>query len=129
VKNKASLNMIELAVMLLVFALCAALCLRGFVWADSRSEENALRDEALVCARNAAEAVKYCRGDLDGVEELLGGAIENGCWVYETEGYTVKVQPVMDTLEYLGSAAVTADYGSDKGFILNVCWQEVGSNG
>jgi len=128
-KSRASLNMIELAAMLLVFALCAALCLRGFVWADGKSEETAIRDEALLCAQNAAEAVKHSRGDLASVEELLGGSTADGSWVYETESFTIKVQPHMDTHEYLGSASVFAEYGEGQGFMLSACWQEVGENG
>lgn len=57
-KNKASLLLMEQLVMILVFALCAALCLQGFVAADRISRETALRDEAVVLAQNTAEALK-----------------------------------------------------------------------
>lgn len=57
-KNKASLMLMEQLVMILVFALCAALCLQCFVAADRISEETALRDEAVLLAQNTAESLK-----------------------------------------------------------------------
>lgn len=57
-KHRASLTLMELLVIVLVFALCAALCLRVFVAADGISQENHLRDEATLLAQNTAEALK-----------------------------------------------------------------------
>ena len=56
--RRASLTLMELLVIVLVFALCAALCLRVFVAADGISQENHLRDEATLLAQNTAEALK-----------------------------------------------------------------------
>ena len=57
-KNKTSLLLMEQLVMILVFALCAALCLQCFVAADRISRETGLRDEALLLAQNTAESLK-----------------------------------------------------------------------
>lgn len=57
-KNKASLLLMEQLVMILVFALCAALCLQCFVAADEISRETALRDRAVLLAQNTAECMK-----------------------------------------------------------------------
>lgn len=57
-KNKASLVLMEQAVMLLVFALAAALCLQCFGAAGAISGETALRDEAVLLAQNTAEQLK-----------------------------------------------------------------------
>ncbi len=57
-KNKTSLLLMEQLVMILVFALCAALCLQCFVAADRISRETGLRDEAVLLAQNAAESLK-----------------------------------------------------------------------
>ena len=57
-KNKTSLLLMEQLVMILVFALCAALCLQCFVAADRISRETGLRDEAVLLAQNTAESLK-----------------------------------------------------------------------
>ena len=72
-KSRASLSLIEQTMMLLIFALAAALCLRGFVLADTRSRTYADRDQALLCAQNAAQTLKACGGDYAAAAELCGG--------------------------------------------------------
>ena len=57
-KNKASLALMEQLMILLVFALCAALCLQAFVGADRIARENQARDEAIILAQNTAESLK-----------------------------------------------------------------------
>ena len=47
-RSKAPLVLMEQAVMVLVFALAAALCLRAFVWSDQLSRQNEARDRAPV---------------------------------------------------------------------------------
>ena len=64
-RSKAPLALMEQMVMVLVFALAAALCLQAFALADRISRQNAERDQALVAAQNAAEQVKQVRGDWD----------------------------------------------------------------
>lgn len=73
-KSKAPLVMMEQMVMILVFALAAALCMRAFVLSSSLSEEAERRDIAVLLCENAAESCK-------GMQKLGGGA--------ETEPYTV----------------------------------------
>ena len=53
-RSKAPLAMIEQTVMVLVFALAAALCLQVFVWCDRQSRDSAARDQAVLCAQSAA---------------------------------------------------------------------------
>lgn len=57
-KSKAPLMLMEQMVMLLVFALAAALCLRAFVKADGISEQSEARDHAVVLCQNMAETIK-----------------------------------------------------------------------
>ena len=52
-KSKAPLALIEQLVMLLVFALAAALCLRGFVWAELRSQRMEARTHAVTLVQSA----------------------------------------------------------------------------
>ena len=63
-KSKASLVLMEQLVMLLVFALAAALCLRMFVLSDRKSLDFEARDYAVLEVQNAAETVKLNYGDL-----------------------------------------------------------------
>ena len=60
-RSKASLFLMEQLIMVLVFALAAALCLQVFVRAEEISLESARRDEAVIVARNAAELVCECQ--------------------------------------------------------------------
>lgn len=61
-RSKTPLLLMEQVLMLLVFAITAAFCVRAFVLADLRSTENAARDHALVEAQSAAESYKMARG-------------------------------------------------------------------
>lgn len=57
-RSKTPLAMMEQLVMVLVFALAAALCLQVFVFSDQTSRFNEARDHAVLEAQNAAEALK-----------------------------------------------------------------------
>lgn len=77
-KSKAPLLLMEQMVMLLVFALAAALCLQAFVKSDSLSSRSEARDRAAVLCQNAAETVRHYGGDaqnaLSRAAEDLGAA-------------------------------------------------------
>ena len=57
-KSKAPLVMMEQIVMVLVFALAAALCLQTVVLSSKISEMTAAQNRAMIEAQNAAEAMK-----------------------------------------------------------------------
>lgn len=57
-KNKSTLLLMEQLIMVLVFALATALCLRVFVKADEISLQTARQDRAVLLAQNAAEQLK-----------------------------------------------------------------------
>ena len=135
-RNKAPLALMEQTVMLLVFALSAALCLRAFAWADRISRENAARDEAVFRAQNAAQILKSCGGDYLAAANLGGGSWNGEMWHIcygsdwnETAGevsYRLEVLPVTKRIEHLGEAAVrVCDAGGRELVKLNVSWQEV----
>lgn len=75
-KHKASLVLMEQLVMILVFAIAAALCLQVFAKAESISQETARKDQAVALARNAAEVLKATAGDTEAAEKLGGGDLE-----------------------------------------------------
>lgn len=71
-RSKAPLALMEQMVMLLVFALAAALCLRAFVGSDRLSRREEARDRASEVCQSAAEAIRHSGGT--GEEALAGGA-------------------------------------------------------
>lgn len=75
-KSKASLTLMEQLIMLLVFALAAAVCLRAFVWADTHSAQIETTDKAVLLAQSTAETIKGSGGDvqnaLKSAADMLG---------------------------------------------------------
>ena len=57
-RSKAPLVLMEQMVMLLVFALAAALCMQAFVKSDQLSQQIVDRDQAVSLCQNAAEAIR-----------------------------------------------------------------------
>ena len=127
-KSKAPLALMEMLVMILVFALAAALCLNIFVLADRRSETNAARDRAVLAAQTAAETVKSCGGDMERAARLLNGRWADGTLSIPTNDmFTLSVTPVRSETPLLGTALVEARlHDGDTSLIqLTVAWQEV----
>lgn len=81
-RSKAPLALMEQAIMVLVFALAAALCLQAFVWSDRTSRQNQDRDQAMLLAQSAAEALKQAGGDMAHAQaqtaERLEGQVSQG---------------------------------------------------
>lgn len=135
-KAKAPLSLIEQTVMILIFALAGALCLRVFVWADGHSRDNAQRDQALLLAQNAAQVLKSEGGDYAAAAEVYGGAWDGRRWTVfydagwqQTSGentYRLSAVPEPEEVEYLGRAAVeVTDRNGRQLARLSVAWQEV----
>lgn len=123
-RNRATLALIELCVMLLVLALAAALCLRSFVWADTRSRENAIWDAALADMQSAAEVLKSC-GSYEQAAATLGGSFDGGVWQIPGETYTVRVTAQETKYPGLAQARVEAVYDRQVIISFTVSWQEV----
>ena len=82
-KHKPPLILMEQMVMLLVFALAAALCLQAFVKSDGLSKDSEVRDQAVTLCQNAAETLRHfgkCSGESGGKTGLsvLSGAAVSG---------------------------------------------------
>jgi len=78
-KNKAPLILMEQVVMVLVFALTSAWCLRMFVLSEKLSVTYMATDRAVIEAQNAAEYLK--QGALDEYLNLYGATEEPDCWL------------------------------------------------
>ena len=139
-RDKTPLVLTELVIMLLVFALSAALCLKAFVWADRQSASAGAREQALRAAECAAETLKACRGDYAAAAADLGGSWDGEIWrvSYDEQWmpdsaeavHCLQARPLEDTQDYLGMAelTVTAADGAQLSR-LKVAWQEVGNDG
>ena len=133
-RSKAPLALMEQLVMVLVFALAAALCVQGFVLSGQTSRWNESRDRALVEAQNAAEILKGLSGDY---EAACGGQWNGTMWgiSYDEQwepaenvsqaAYHLLVTPVESETALLGGASI-AVYAADGELLvtLPVAWQE-----
>ena len=90
-RNRAFLPLMEQAIMILVFALAAALCLRTFVWADGYSARQQARDQAVTVAQNAAETLQ-AKGLVGGTSVLdLSNRAMNREWRKEPNCFLMLV--------------------------------------
>ncbi len=135
-KSKAPLSLMEQLVMLLVFALAAALCLQVFVFSAQTSRWCEARDHAVTEVQNAAEMVKVSRGDLRQCASMLGGTADDHTWqIGYDENWNISTtnadyQLIITSLptQYaaLGSAEVLAKTETgEELFGVTVSWQEV----
>lgn len=113
-RNRTSLVLMEVLLMLLVFSLAAAVCVQAFVRSDRIAARTQLQTRAAYLCQNAAEVLK-ARGD----PELAARA--------EEEGLRLEVQPLPSHQPGLAMAqirALEAQTGEEL-FSLTVGWQEV----
>lgn len=136
-KHKASLILMEQLIMLLVFALAAAICLGLFAGAHRVSLQAQEQDIAVILCRNGAETLKACSGNLSAAAELLGGQPEearitaryDADLTPDPEGdYLLTVQFLPSNIAGLSQAEVLAarsDAPHTPLFSITVSWQEV----
>lgn len=125
-KNKSSLVLLEQLVMILVFSLAAALCLRIFAWSDRTSREMELRDRAVVLCQNAAETIKAERS-LEVGAEHLGAVAEDAAWIVSCdEEIRLKLKEKKTGIPGLGTAEIRAVAVKTEEilFSITIGWQE-----
>ena len=135
-KNKAPLALMEQLIMILVFALASALCLRLFVYSDRVSVSGAARDQAAAVVQNAAEALKLSGGSMESLAGMLGGEADADGWRMsydsswqETDekrpAFIAEAKITEDDIPLMGGAEVSARTADGKPlFQVTVCWQE-----
>lgn len=79
-RSKAPLLLMEQLVMLLVFALAAALCVKAFVLSDARSQENNARTQAILTAQSVAERYKMVQNPDS--QDVMSEDQTRETWVY-----------------------------------------------
>ena len=141
-RSKTPLALMEQVVMVLVFALAAALCLQVFAFSNRVSKENKDIDRAVLLAQNTAEMLKACSG-IEEAAEAAGGELRQTVWIsyYDAElnlvpnqadaCYEVNTFPQSSGVEGLDQAGVSVfRHGSSEAlFSLTAAWQEVSGNG
>lgn len=144
-KSKAPLVMMEQMVMILVFALAAALCLQAFVKSDQMSGRAESRDRAVILCQTAAEAIRFTRGDFVRAAERLDTSqfSEDSFTIYYDGDWRPAEPPARYRLcagrekpaaSGLGTSAVwvrdeSAGAEDAELFRIEVSWQEVGAGG
>lgn len=133
-KNKAPLVLMEQMIMLLVFALAAALCMQAFVKSDSLSKGSEARDGAVLAAQSAAETLRNYAGDWEKAAEYLQAdrfddasltVTYDQDWQSGGTAYTLEAQAVETEFEGLGKAEIRISSGEETLISLEVAWQEV----
>ncbi|MBQ7858639.1 MAG: hypothetical protein IJ347_00685 [Faecalibacterium sp.] len=126
-KSRASLLLMEQLVMVLVFALSAAICLQVFVKADEISRMGEQTDRAVLLAQTGAETIKGCKGDLQRAAGLLQGQFADRQLCAVKDDLCLKAQHIDTVVAGLGQAEIWVEQ-TDTGqrlFTLTVAWQEV----
>lgn len=140
-KSKAPLALMEQIIMLLVFALAAAICLQAFVRADALSAESQARDKAVVLAQSTAELIRSNQGDMAKVAEQLNaqhvqGTLAQGfdrdwqsCPAEAEPAYILQAFTLPNNAPNVGTARVQVLTGDLKTlFEIDIAWQEVSTN-
>lgn len=143
-RSKTPLALMEQLVMVLVFALAAALCIQAFAASDRISRTAAARDRAVQLAQSAAEIMKSRGGDLAQAQsaamERLGGQLSQGVWyvLYDRDWnevsdgsaeavYRLEAQPDSNAEQPKADIRVSMEDGKTL-IALPVVWQEVGGD-
>jgi len=108
-RNKSILVMVEHMVMLLVFALAAAVCLRMFALSGKLSGTYEAKDRAALMAQNAAELIK--RDGISGYVEQTGATADGqNAWIvsYDENWKKASKESGMFILKVMGTE--TSEY-------------------
>lgn len=129
-RSKAPLALMEQIIMILVFALTAAVCLQAFVYSNNLSEAG---DKENLAASHAQEVVETCKmlsGDFEQVQQRLSGErTENGIRVFYEEDQMTVVLEVTEQSEWLTRAKVSVQDNDHKEiFGVDTAWQRGGQS-
>jgi len=126
-RGKSPLVIMEMCVMLLVFAVSAALCLGVFVLSDNVSADAEERDRAAVMAQNCAEAIKAADGDFTIAADILGAECSGEKLSMEKGGLRLCAVELESGHALLGLARVSVENSKGEELIAFQCpWQRGG---
>lgn len=136
-KNKVFLSLIEQVIMLLVFALAAAICVQIFLLSNQLSWNEYDQNQSMIKTINAAETLKSCNGNYEMLVQLLGATSNethlelyyDDNWnstAHERSEYQLQIYPLTSDNDLLGTAKLlTKNKSGDVLFTMTVAWQEV----
>lgn len=124
-RSKAPLALMEQLIMVLVFALAAALCLQMFALSDRISREKEAQDHMVILAQNVAELVKHTGGAPEQHTRRVPYDKNLTETTPENAVYWVSVQGLDSDIAGLNRAVVIASSaaGIAEDFTLDLCWQ------
>lgn len=125
-RGKSPLVIMELCIMLLVFAIAAALCLGCFALAEDISAESERRDQAVSMAQNCAESIKAADGDLAAAAEIMGGSWDGESLTLQQGELSLSAAETESGHELLGLAHIRVDFGGESIFAIDCPWQKGG---
>lgn len=122
-RSKTPLVLMEQLIMVLVFALAAAICLQVFVYAEQVSQRNEALAEAALLAQSTAEELKESSGAV-----LLEWEEGEGCVYTEGNGLRIEAREA-ETVRALRQIDLQVMDGDDVLMEIPVAWQEVKGDG
>lgn len=123
-KHKSQLRIIEQTIMILVFAIAAAICLKAFLATSEISGAIRLKDLAVTQVQNTAEILKATHGDYEKAAERLNGKFEENRLVTECEGFSVYARPAEGEGRVPRAVITAEDKAGNKVFEVTAAWQE-----
>ena len=141
-KSKTPLMLMEQLIMILIFALAAAWCMRLFVHAAKLAEQNEAVFQASFLAQNTAEEIKSRGGAFDELFFSEEWKQEHGVWIRaydadwtpisesEHEGALYRLEVREEETELSGLVKVRVSVWNEEQelFAIPVAWQEVSSS-
>lgn len=133
-RSRTPLALMEQLVMILVFALAAAFCLRIFVLSDRISKDNQVFSYALFEAQNTAELLKETGGDWEQTLIVQGWIQSDGCWRREVQegldDYRLEIEESMiqeDEICRIEIRVIDGRKSEEERVLVQfpVAWQEV----
>lgn len=127
-RSKAPLALMEQIIMILVFALTAAICLQAFVYSNLLSVKGDQENLAASHAQEVTECCKMMFGDLDRVQSQLSGERSGDSLKvsYEEDHMTV-VLKITEKTDWLARANVRVlDEKGKEIYSLDTAWQRGG---
>ncbi len=108
--SRTGLFLAELTVVILFFAISAAVCMKLFAYAYITTERASTVGHAISAAQNTAECFKASEGDILQTARLLGAAAQNNRLSYQPDGninLTLDADPDTNSASVSGKIKVT----------------------
>ena len=129
--SKTPLALIEMSIMILIFSLTAALCLKSFAWSSNTTKDNAELDKAVLISQSVAEELKQGGLVLDPAVPM--DILFDADWQMVAPGssdccYILSVRGIDSGSDYLAKASFeVTKLGGGSIFGFEAAWQTGGA--